>query len=273
MSGKPAFDLAAYFARIGIEDPRADVAGLFALQEAQMRAIPFENFDPLLGKEPALGIGDLCAKLVAGGRGGYCFELNLLFGAALLAAGFAPRRMLGRVRMRGGVDAAPRSHLMLRVEAEGRAFLADAGFGGPGPLAPVELLPGVEQQAPNGVFRVVEDHATGELVLERLAGEGWMELYGFDGAWVSDGEIEGANYICATWDAAPFSAHAMLAAYAGDRRIGLFDRGVTVEGPAGIEQRQLKEFEDFRRVVQEDMGIGLDAQALSRAWEKLPPSQ
>lgn len=270
MSGDPLFDLAAYLARIGIEEPRADVAGLFALQEAQMRSIPFENFDPLLGRVPLLGLGEICDKLIDGRRGGYCFELNALFGAALAAAGFAPWRMLARVRMRGGLDSAPRSHLVIRVETEGRTFLADAGFGGPGSLSPVELLPGVEQQAPNGVYRVIEDSATDELVLERLRDGQWMQLYSFDGAWVSNGEIAAANYLCATWDAAPFGYHAMLGAYAGDRRIGVFDRSLTMEGPAGIERRELANFEDFRRLVQEDMGIGLDAQSLERAWEKLP---
>lgn len=270
MDAATVFDLSAYFARVGLDEVQADVAGLFALQEAQMRAIPFENFDPLLGKEPALGIGELSAKLLVGGRGGYCFELNSLFAAALTAIGFAPWRMLGRVRMRGGPDAAPRSHLMLRVEAEGRVFLADAGFGGPGPLFPVELLPDVEQQAPNGTFRITEDRRTGEMVLEGLAQGQWSQLYGFDGAWVSDGEIAAANHLCAYWEEAPFGFHAMLGAYSGDLRFGVFDRGLTVEGPAGIEQRRFVDFEDFRLVVQDRMGIRLDAEALEHAWEKLP---
>ena len=50
MSGK--FDFAAYLDRIGLTSVTPDLAGLTQLQQAQMRAIPFENFDPLLGRIP-----------------------------------------------------------------------------------------------------------------------------------------------------------------------------------------------------------------------------
>ena len=262
------FDLAAYLERVGLREVAPNAAGLRALQEAQMRAVPFENFDPLLGKVPALGLDEIFAKAVPGGRGGYCFELNLLFEAALKAAGFPVRRMLARVRMRGD-NASARSHLALRVEAQGRAFLADAGFGGPGSLGPLELGVVGEQEVPNGVFRLVEDAATGETVLETYAGESWLQLYAFDGAHVSEGEISAANYACATWDQAPFGFHAMLGSYSGDRRYGVFDRNLTISGPEGEERRAFADFEDFAAVVAGEMGIGLDSALLRRAWDKI----
>ena len=40
----------------------------------------------------------LHAKLVAGGRGGYCFEQNLLFGHVLRALGFKVQEATARVR-------------------------------------------------------------------------------------------------------------------------------------------------------------------------------
>lgn len=263
-----SFDFDAYLARIGLAGARPDEAGLRALQEAQMRAVPFENFDPLLGKVPALGVGEVFAKCVPCLRGGYCFELNTLFDTALQGAGFTARRMLARVRMRGGPDS-PRSHLVLRVELENGAFLADAGFGGPGSLAPLRLVHDVEQHAPNGTFRLVEDAETGETVFERREGEGWLQLYAFDGARVTDGEIAAANYACATWDAAPFGAHAMLGSYSGDVRYGLFDRALTVTSPDGEERRELADFEEFHEVVAGKMGIGLDRATLECAWAKI----
>lgn len=262
------FEFAAYLERIGLPSVEADAEGLRAFQEAQMRSVPFENFDPLLGKVPALGLPEIFAKCVPGRRGGYCFELNTLFEAALKAAGFSTRRMLARVRLRGGPDS-PRSHLVLRVELEKGAFLADAGFGGPGSLAPLRLGHEGEQHTPNGVFRLVEDASTRETVFERREGEGWEQLYAFDGAHVTDGEIAVANYACATWDEAPFGKHAMLGSYSGDRRYGVFDRSLTVSGPDGEEQRELTAFEDFHDVVTGEMGIGLDRASLERAWRKI----
>ncbi len=39
------------------------------------------------------------AKLIGAGRGGYCLELNGIFGEALAALGFTARPLLCRVRM------------------------------------------------------------------------------------------------------------------------------------------------------------------------------
>lgn len=263
-----SFDFDTYLARVGLAEVRPDEAGLRALQEAQVRAIPFENFDPLLGKVPALGLADVFAKCVPGRRGGYCFELNTLFDAALHAAGFTTRRMLCRVRLRGG-SGSPRSHLVLRVELAEGTFLADAGFGGPGSLAPLRLIQDVEQQAPNGTFRLVEDPASGETVFERREGGGWQQLYAFDGAHVTDGDVAAANYVSATWGQAPFGSHAFLGSYAGERRYGLFDRSLTVTGPEGEDQRELADFEDFAAVVAGEMGIGLDRATLESVWKKI----
>ena len=81
----PAFDLRAYLARIGIDGrpPRADFA---TLQEIALRhpcAIPFENLNPLLRRPVRLDIASIQGKLVRGGRGGWCFEHNLLLGTAI----------------------------------------------------------------------------------------------------------------------------------------------------------------------------------------------
>jgi len=262
------FDFGAYLGRIGLERPGADATGLRGLQEAHMRSIAFENFDPLLGNVPALGLGELFDKIVRRGRGGYCFEQNGLFEAALNAAGFATRRMLARVRMRFGPEGA-RSHLVLRVDIGSEAWLADAGFGGPGPLHPLRLDVAGEQEMPNGAYRLVADEARGETVVERRESEGWMQLYAFDGARVSDGEIASANHFCATWDQVPFAAHLLAGAWCGERRYGLFDRALTVSGPDGEEQRELVSIGDFAALVTGEMGIALESAALERAWEKI----
>src|SRR5689334_21061726 len=93
-------DLDAYLARIGYEGPAApNLATLRRLHELHPRAIPFENLSPFIGETPSLDPASLQAKLVRGGRGGWCFEQNLLFGLALEAIGFEVTRLAARVRM------------------------------------------------------------------------------------------------------------------------------------------------------------------------------
>ena len=57
------------------------------LHDLQPQVIAFENLDPLLKRPVKLDAASLEAKLVKGGRGGYCFEQNLLFGHVLRALG------------------------------------------------------------------------------------------------------------------------------------------------------------------------------------------
>ncbi|WP_253075258.1 arylamine N-acetyltransferase [Bradyrhizobium sp. 138] len=49
-----AFKIATYLDRIGLAQVPTTLDGLLALQQAQMRAIPYENFDVLLGDIPDL---------------------------------------------------------------------------------------------------------------------------------------------------------------------------------------------------------------------------
>ncbi|MGY3079549.1 arylamine N-acetyltransferase [Bradyrhizobium sp. LM6.10] len=49
-----AFKIATYLDRIALAQVPTTVDGLLALQQAQMRAIPYENIDVLLGDIPDL---------------------------------------------------------------------------------------------------------------------------------------------------------------------------------------------------------------------------
>ena len=113
-----AIDLGAYFRRIGFEGdrvPTPDVLRAVHLRHAL--AIPFENLDPLLGRPVRLDPPDLERKLVRGGRGGYCYEHNLLLRHALEGRGFRVAGLAARVLWNRPDAAAPaRTHMLLRVE-------------------------------------------------------------------------------------------------------------------------------------------------------------
>lgn len=91
-------DLDAYLARIGWTGERRPTAGVLrSVHRAHALGIPFENLDPVLGSAPSLALADLEAKLVRGGRGGYCYEHNTLLAAALTALGFRITLLCARV--------------------------------------------------------------------------------------------------------------------------------------------------------------------------------
>jgi N-hydroxyarylamine O-acetyltransferase len=149
-------DLDAYLARIGLHG-RPSVA---EVHHAHVTSIPFENLDPYCGIPVSLAVEDLERKLVSKRRGGYCFEHNLLLKAALEALGAEVGLFLARVRLGAarGVTR-PRSHLVLRVRADGSDWLADVGFGLGSLLEPLPFGPGGEYLQSGWRFRVIRSRA------------------------------------------------------------------------------------------------------------------
>src|SRR6185312_947840 len=103
-----AVNLGAYLRRVGWSGPvRVDLPTLRGLAIAHVATIPFANLDPAA----------LQRKLVDEGRGGYCFEQNLLFEAMLREIGFEVSGLIARVLWGHPEDTqTPQSHMLLRVE-------------------------------------------------------------------------------------------------------------------------------------------------------------
>jgi N-hydroxyarylamine O-acetyltransferase len=197
----PAFDLRAYLQRIGL-DP-ATTPGVAEVHRAHSLAIPFENLDPHGGRPVSLDPGELQRKLVAGRRGGYCFEQNLLLGAALQALGATVAMYLARVRYRAPAGVVrPRSHLVLEVESAGERWHADVGFGLGSPLEPLPWGPGSEREIAGWRYRIVQD---GDEVVLQLHEQGeWTDLYGFLAHPVPQVDVETVNWWVCTHPRSPF---------------------------------------------------------------------
>jgi len=262
-----SFDLNTYLARIGLDSVPPGAAGLAALQGAQMRAIPFENIDPLLGTVPDLDSAAIWDKLVLRRRGGYCFELNGLIGEALRSLGHAPIPVLGRVRM-GASRGGPRSHLAWIVTLDGAGFLVDAGFGGPGATTPLRLDTGADQVIGGSRFRVGRDPGTGERIVETATGTEWFALYGFDDATVTDADLAAANFLCATWPQSPFRDNLMLARFTPDGRVSAFNRqGRTIRQDAE-DKWQFGSAADLADCLEGVFGLVAAAPLAPALWER-----
>src|SRR5262249_29561073 len=136
------------------------------------------NLDPHGGIPVSLELSDLERKLVQKRRGGYCFEHNLLFAAAVQAMGLRAEPMLARVRFGRPPGAPrPRTHLVHRVHDGDRVWLADVGFGNGTLLEPIPFGPGAEHEQSGWRFRLVHDGP--EHVLQTVEDSGWVDVYGF----------------------------------------------------------------------------------------------
>jgi N-hydroxyarylamine O-acetyltransferase len=233
-----------------------------------MSSIPFEDIEPFLGQAPDLSPEGIWTKLVLQKRGGYCFELNHLFGQALEHIGFTVRPLLARVRM-GAAVGGIRAHSAWIVTLEGQEWLVDAGFGGPGPLGLIALSDRQPQTLPNGVFRLRDDLITREVVLECQNPLGWFSLFGFDETPFTPADIEGANFLCALSPVQPFSANLMMSMYRPDGHVSVMNRAVKVEGPAGSRTWVIDTSTELERVMTELFGLGYNQATAARLWARL----
>jgi N-hydroxyarylamine O-acetyltransferase len=151
------FDVEGWPRRIGHSGPREPVLStLRTVIAAHTATIPFEN-------------------MVAGGRGGYCFEQNPLLLAGLGFLGFRVTGLLARViRGMGAYASGPAMHMVVQVDLPERPFLADVGFGNQTPTAPLAMRPVIEQETPHETIRLwpVGD----ELTLQAKLGEDWQSI-------------------------------------------------------------------------------------------------
>jgi N-hydroxyarylamine O-acetyltransferase len=264
------FDLDLYRSRINVDGTDPTLDGLTSLQQGQMGAIAFENIAAYVGGLPDLKGDQVWDKVVKDEQGGYCFELNWLFGQALEASGFTIRPFLGRVRMGmpvGGI----RAHLAWIVTLGGREWIADAGFGGPGPFGPVEIKDG-EQTIHGETFRFVHDPATNERVLERQKGDNWFALFGYDETPFTGADVEGANFLCATSPSEPFRDNLMMSIRRGDRHVTLMNTAFKIATPTETLSGDLSSEEHFWKLMREEFKVQYDEDTLSKVWARLSAS-
>ena len=204
-------DLEAYLARIGL----GGRPSLAEVHRAHVSSIPFENLQSHGGEPVSLALSELERKIVAGRRGGYCFEHNLLFAGALQELGFEFEPMLARVRWAAPPGTVrPRGHLLLRVTGEGGVWHADVGFGAGTLLEPIPFGPGEEHEQEGWRFRVVQDGE--ELVLQSVLDDEWSDLYGFVPKPVPLVDLETSNWFTCSHPASPFVTGLLIGAQRAD---------------------------------------------------------
>ena len=100
MSEPRLTNLKLYLQRLGFEaPPEPTLDTLRLLQLRHTGVFPFENLATISGAPVLIDLPSIEEKILVGGRGGYCYELNNLFFALLLELGFDARAISGRVVM------------------------------------------------------------------------------------------------------------------------------------------------------------------------------
>lgn len=260
-------DLQRYFARIGYAGtPAADLDTLRALTELHPAAIPFEAIDVLLGRPVDLGLGAIQAKLIEGGRGGYCFEQNGLFKRVLDMLGFEVEGLIARVLWMQPPDAPllPLTHMALRVTIDGERWLADVGFGSCIAGAPLRFdAIGAAQPTLHETFRLTRRGAW--TLLEAQLPDGWHPVYLLSPEPALDIDYIAANWYTSTHPESGFRRELRAALTAPGQRTTLMNDRLTIRRAGGDMTRRFLSEREVADALVSTFGLRLDARTAAQA--------
>ncbi len=170
--------------------------GIKQLMQCQLFSVPFEDLDVQAGKPISLDGNDLVDKLVTRKRGGYCYEVNGLFGLALQKIGIEYIFVAARPMITPVENA--RTHMAIVAAIEDEQYLIDLGFGGNGIREPMKLsnIGSMVKQGPETFSLIQVDD--GEYILKGIINDELKDLYSFNLAiqrWI---DFKPANYYNST---------------------------------------------------------------------------
>jgi N-hydroxyarylamine O-acetyltransferase len=257
--GVEELDLDGYLKRIGVDRPN-----LRSIMAGHLANIPFENVDVYIGRVPQLDMASLQAKLVQRKRGGYCFEQNALYAAALERLGLEVTRLAARTRI-NTEKVRPRTHMMLLVTVDGEQWLTDVGFGS-GLIEPMPLREHTMQQG-GWTFRLVYEDE--QWVLQSLTPKGWMDQYAFAIERLYPSDYDMANYYTAAWPRSAFVQRLVAQGRDDQEHRALAGTELTILGPEGERSKRTLTPEETVEVLRDQFGVELTDDELDRLIVKL----
>lgn len=248
-----------YFERIGYTGPRAPTLEVLkAIHRLHPRAIPFENLNPLTRRAVKLDLECVERKLVDDRRGGYCFEQNALLANVLVELGFQVTPLIGRVLWGREPDAVPpRTHMVLRIDVDNEAWIADVGFGSVTLTSPVRLTPGLAQRTDLGIFRLA-DASHDALYLEVQArDQTWSRVYRFDLHPVEWIDYETSNWYTSTSPEAIFANNLIVCRVLDDTRLALLNDQLNERAADGsiVREQRLASADELAACLHERFGL------------------
>ena len=227
-----------------------------------MLAVPFENLDIALGRRIVPSLDAFFDKIVGQRRGGFCYELNGLFAWLLEQLGFSVTLLSARVW--DGAHPGPEfDHMTLVVSLEGRAFIADVGFGDSF-LEPLRLIDSEIAVHRATAYRITGAHP--ELVLESRSGgdTDWQRQYVFS---LTPRRLSDFSGMCEHHQTSPashFTRKSICSLATPEGRVSLSGRRAIVTTASGRVERPIADVEEYRTLLAEWFGMDLDSTMLAQ---------
>jgi N-hydroxyarylamine O-acetyltransferase len=212
-------------------------SGVAELQLAHLNRVPFENLDIHRDVAIVLDLEAIFDKVVARRRGGYCYELNSLFGALLTAVGYRVDLVAARVASDGGLG--PEfAHMALLVQTDEQdvPLLVDVGFGDAF-TAPLPLIGGAELFDRDRLVRLTR-HGS-QWAYEEDRGSGWHMRYAFMTQPRQIADFQAMNVWQQTSPDSHFTAQAICSMLSADGRVTISGNRLIVTSSGERVEREL----------------------------------
>jgi N-hydroxyarylamine O-acetyltransferase len=175
---------------------------------------------------------------------------------ALQAIGFDARALLARVHLTGTPTG--RGHQLILVALQGREWIADVGFGGPGLRAPIPFELNHPTTHDGQTLRLVETPPFG-IMLQTLLESQWQNLYSFDFGHVVPADIAYGNHFTSTHPSSFFTFARVAALPHPNGRVSLFNRTLRSIIAGKEKVQELEEGQPYLDALKTHFGIELNA--------------
>lgn len=257
-----AMDVSTYLDRIRYSGPTAPSKDTMrGLHRAHVLHVPFENLDVRLGNRVTLDPDAVFDKIVARGRGGFCYELNSLFAWLLEELGFEVTLLSGRVFQ--GAEPGPEfDHLALLVHLD-RRWLIDVGFG----VSFIEPLP-IDERTTRSLgaeqYRLQSGADDGIIVQRRGRGSSWESQYLFS---LTPRRLTDFAAMCDYHQRSTeshFTRRVVCMRRTEDGRVTLIDRELTETGAEARRSQKITGEDRLDAVLRDKFGIALTQDELHK---------
>lgn len=208
-----------FLRRIGLDGdaaPEITMDTLGRIQSGCVTHIAYENIDILEGRALKLDMDSLYEKIVTGGRGGYCFELNGLLTVMLREMGLQVSERFARY-LRGETQLPMRRHRVTIVRMDDCDILMDIGVGQTAPRLPLKIEADTVQTQNGETYRFTRD-AQNNWVLWDLHHGNWREYIAFGDEPAYDVDFVQPSFYCEKHPDSPFNKDYMIAIKTSDGR-------------------------------------------------------
>ncbi|HMP43441.1 MAG TPA: arylamine N-acetyltransferase [Roseiflexaceae bacterium] len=252
-------DVDAYLMRLGDSGGRSpSPATLRRLHVAHQQAVPFENLDIHLNRPIALDEAALFDKIIRQRRGGFCYELNGLFGLLLRELGFQVTLLSAGVFSRGRFG--PEfDHLALAVEIDGIRWLADVGFG-ESFREPLLLDSRDIQQEGHHRFQLVDQHPYTVLTIEGDDAR-WVAQYRISPTARQMSDYAGMCHYHQVSPASNFTRRRICSLTTAEGRVTLSERVLIISRNHEREEQRIEDDAAWLMALRNHFGIDLPAAA------------